>query len=51
MTAPRLKHTFAPIFDPYLPKMGLNIKSDKFAIPNTNPYSDGVAPFNSASDG
>ena len=50
-TAPQLKHTFVPIFDPYFPNIGLNIKSDRFAIPNTNPYSAGVAPFDSASDG
>ena len=50
-TAPTLKHNFVPILVPYLPKNGLNIKSDRFAIPNTNPYSAGVAPFNSASDG
>ena len=51
VTAPKLKHNFVPIFDPYFPKIGLNIKSDRFAIPNTNPYSAGLPPFNSASDG
>ena len=51
ITAPQLKHTLGPILDPYLPKIGLNIKSDKLAMPNTNPYSDGFAPLSSASDG
>ena len=48
---PQLKHIFGPIVEPYLPKIGLNIKSDKFAMPNTNPYSDGLAPLSSASEG
>ena len=51
ITAPRLKHNFGPICDPYLPNIGLNIKSDKFAMPKTNPYSDGFAPLSSASEG
>ena len=51
ITAPQLKHIFGPIFEPYLPKIGLNIKSDKFAMPKTNPYSEGLAPLSSASEG
>ena len=49
-TAPTLKQTLGPILDPYRPKTGLNTKRDKFAMPKTNPYCAGVAPFFSASD-
>ena len=49
--APELKHVFSPIFEAYLPKKGPHIKRARFVIPNTNPYCDGLAPFNSASDG
>ena len=50
-TAPAQKQFLGPIVVPYLPKIGLNMKSAKLAIPKTNPYSAGVAPFFWASDG
>ena len=51
MMAPILKHVFNPILEANFPNTGLNIKRDRFAIPNTNPYSEGLAPLSSASDG
>ena len=48
---PVKKHVFNPIFEAYFPNTGENINSERFAIPNTNPYSDGLAPLLSASDG
>ena len=47
-TDPKLKHNLGPIFVPYLPNNGLNRKRDRLAIPKTNPYCAGDAPFSLA---
>ena len=51
MMAPILKQFLIPILDAYLPKTGAKINNERFAIPKTKPYSDGLAPLCSASDG
>ena len=48
---PRHRHNLLPTFDIYLPKMGLNKKTEIPWIPKTNPYWEGKAPFRSASSG
>ena len=51
MMAPTIKQVFNPILVAHFPKTGPNMKSERFEIPKTNPYSDGLAPLSSASEG
>ena len=44
-------YRLAPSLLRFFPMMGLTMNTVSSKIPNTNPYSDGVAPFFSASWG